>query len=302
MTAEHVVHSAGVAPTPAAIRLAGLGLPTIHAMPESPVADAEWDRLTGLAVEERLTGLLHWAVWHGVLPSSARQVEQIFDLHLPAAAHVVRLEQDLVTVSSALASEDIPHRVLKGPAVARLDYPDPGMRTFEDIDLLVPHQEFKRAVSALGLVGYHRLTPPSQRGAVRQLASSVTLVSESQLEVDLHRGLFVGPAEITPVADDIWSESEPIRVGAAQLHALSREQRLLAAAHAVVAPDRQVRLSRLRDLAQMLLSPALEPERLIQVAETWGALFVLRRAIALTWAGLRLADEAVAHPLLGAAQ
>ena len=81
--------------------------------------------------------------------------------------------------------------------MARLDYPDPGMRTFEDIDLLVPEAGIKRAVSALGLVGYHRLTPPVQRNAVRQVASPVTLVSESQLEVDLHRTLLAGPADLS---------------------------------------------------------------------------------------------------------
>ena len=53
------------------------------------------------------------------------------------------LERTLLEVSGEL-TPGIPHRVLKGAAVAMLDYPDPTLRAFGDIDLLVRADDCQR--------------------------------------------------------------------------------------------------------------------------------------------------------------
>ena len=42
---------------------------------------------------------------------------------------------------------------LKGPALAEALYPDPGLRPFTDLDLLVRREDAARAVALLGEVG-----------------------------------------------------------------------------------------------------------------------------------------------------
>jgi len=54
----------------------------------------------------------------------------------------------LLRAAVLLSAADVSLRVLKGPAAAALDYPDPTMRAFVDIDILIRSEEFDRAVDA----------------------------------------------------------------------------------------------------------------------------------------------------------
>jgi len=273
--------------------VAALGLPTVRPWPETRVSDAEWERILAEARAHRLTGLLHWATWTGIIPVTDGQAEAAAEAHLGPAAHVVRLEQDLLTVTTLLEHERVPHLVMKGPAVARLDYPDPEMRTFVDIDVLVPGPLVTEAVATLGLAGFERRVPSLRATFDRRFAKSVTLRSDEGLEIDLHRTIVDGPAARAIPTSDVWSQPEPVRVGPRVLDAPSWDVRLLHAAFAVAVADNPPRLSCMRDLAQMLLSPVVQPARLLDRADTWGARPVLARAVSRTWRALDLRQDTI---------
>lgn len=271
---------------------ARIGLPGTT-MPSGPLPPGQWADLLEAASQERLTGTLQWAVWSGRLPATDTQVRELFDLHLTAAAHVVRLEQELAVASSALADEGIAHRVLKGPAVARLDYPDPGMRTFTDIDILVPNAEMAAAVRALGYLGYQRRLPALRDRYDYRFAMSVPLVSRDGLEIDVHRTLISGPASVRMDLRGVWDGGQPVHIAGRDIHALTQEQRLVHASIAVAARPQPPTGPALRDLAQMLLAPGLDPDAALVTANRWDVRPLLSHAVALTVAALGLADDAL---------
>ena len=65
-----------------------------------------------------------------------------------------RLQADLVEAISALQRAGIEPIVLKGGALARTVYADPGLRPMTDLDLLVPPQAMERAGTVLASIGY----------------------------------------------------------------------------------------------------------------------------------------------------
>jgi hypothetical protein len=67
------------------------------------------------------------------------------------------LEAELSRIAQALAHAAVPVLVLKGPALARDLYADPGLRPYSDLDLVVHESDEARAVEALKERGYTEL-------------------------------------------------------------------------------------------------------------------------------------------------
>ena len=92
-----------------------------------------------------------------------------------------------------LDSVGIPVRVLKGTASSHLDYPDPALRTYGDVDLLVPGDHYEQAVRLLVSDGAHRRYPEPRTGFDRRFGKGCSLRTPDGLEVDLHRTFTMGP-------------------------------------------------------------------------------------------------------------
>ena len=111
--------------------------------------------------DDELAQLAQHASRHRVLPFLAAAVRTA-ELHVSddaaaalarthatrTAAHL-RVLADLDNVRQALAAQDVPFLVVKGPILSEHLYPSADLRTYEDLDLLVPPGSFERAVGAL---------------------------------------------------------------------------------------------------------------------------------------------------------
>jgi Uncharacterised nucleotidyltransferase len=67
----------------------------------------------------------------------------------------ISAEGSSVAALRALAEHDIPCLVIKGPATARF-HPEPGKRTYSDLDVLVSPRRFRAAIDVLVELGYVR--------------------------------------------------------------------------------------------------------------------------------------------------
>jgi len=66
-----------------------------------------------------------------------------------AALRVLRIEQTIFRVSELLDGAGIPYAALKGAALAWSVYPNPGIRTMRDLDILVARDDARRAYDVL---------------------------------------------------------------------------------------------------------------------------------------------------------
>ncbi len=264
-------------------------------LPSAPLEPAEWSQLLGDVVHERLVGMLSAAILAGSFPVTDAQFDAVAALHTETAVVNLLLERLLVHTVDHFTVEGVDARVLKGPALAHLDYDDPSQRGFADIDVLVRTADFDAAVSLLEQVGGRRRVPELRPGFDSRFGKGATMVMPDGLEVDLHRTFVAGPLGLTIDLDGLFEGSAPFMLANRKLEALPREERFLQACFGT-GLGRPSPLHALRDVVQFALCEELDVERVSDLARHWQAQAVVARAVNLAWATFDLAD---AVPLSG---
>jgi hypothetical protein len=281
----------------AAIDLLGLP-PTTHgpltAWPAGPLDDGAWQALHHTATSGRVTGLLAMATHGGLLPATPAQHEAAAAAHREAMAVALVLERMLIDTRRRLARADgIEPIVLKGPAVAHLDYPDPLWRDFGDIDLLVPAPQIRATIAAVESAGGRRPMPEVRPGWDRRFAKSITLLDREGYEIDLHRTIAPGlfGLRVDPVR--LFGHPDRFSVGGETFHALAPGARLLHACLHVAAGNREARMSSVVDVALLgsaalgtgaraagTTGPPAELARFRRLATDFGCSAAVERAVA----------------------
>lgn len=262
------------------LAVAGHGLPgATRPFPTHPVGDDDWDAVLAAAGTNRITGLLVASIEAEVLPATAPQVQAARSTHRARTARVLALEAQLIAVLDLLAGAAIGARVLKGPAVAVLDYQRPELRSFIDMDVLVEAGSFGRAVRVLSEAGFVRTLAEPRPGFDRRFDKGTTMVSPAGFELDLHRTLVLGPWGVRVKLDDLWDEGAEFVVGGRTLRALSPENRLVHACYHASLGDWPLRLGSLRDIAEMLRDGRLGSAAGLRPATDWGVEAVVAAAI-----------------------
>jgi hypothetical protein len=260
--------------------VASYGLPGASSrIAESPAGPAEWGRLMAVVKHERITGLLVRSILDGALPATPEQAEEAEIAHRASMATALALEALLVGTAAMLDEAGIDHRVLKGTGVAHLDYPDPALRSFGDVDLLVRSSQFDDAVEALRDTGHRRKFPEPRPGFDRRFGKGSCLVSPSGYEIDLHRSLAMGPYGMRIRLDELWCRSSTFELAGRRFHALGPEERFIHACFHAALGDKAPRLASLRDVAQMHLARPLDLDLTHRMVSAWGADAVVACAV-----------------------
>jgi hypothetical protein len=272
--------------------VAAHGLPgSLTELPHSPLSSHAWHELLFRARGERLTGLLAQSVIDGALPATDVQLTQVLDLNTRALATALTLEAMLLRVAEVLDDAGIPFRVLKGPAVAHLDYPDAAQRDFGDVDLLIRPQDLDRTIEVLGRHGCARRFPEPRPGFDRRFTKSVSVVTPEGQEIDLHRTFAPGPFGLRITVETLWdAPATAFVLGGRPLEGLGPEERLVHACYHAVLGDVPPRLVPQRDIAQLLLYGSVDPARVRGLAAAWHGEAVIAHAVNTAWTTLRLAD------------
>ncbi|MPZ93388.1 MAG: hypothetical protein GEU96_00470 [Propionibacteriales bacterium] len=258
--------------------------------PEVPLGEREFVRLHAAVRSQRMTGLLWAAITDDAFPVTTSQRDRALESHLQALAVALVLERLLVETVGAFEAAGIPVRALKGTASAHLDYPDPGMRTFGDIDLLVPSEAFDDAVASLTRAGNQRRFPQPRPGFDRRFSKGSSFRTPDGLEIDLHRTFAMGPFGARIPLRELWARSETYVLAGTPVHCLPVEERLLHATYHAVLGGTTPRLVPLRDVAQILLTQAVDVGRMHRLMSASRGDAVVARAIRLAWHELCLAD------------
>lgn len=271
--------------------VAAYGLPGAPALPSAPCDDAVWRTVLDLATVDRLVPLLAVAVADGALPATERQRDQAATAHEQSMQLCVLLERALLETTERFVRAGIRSRVLKGPAVAHLDYPDPAWRAFGDVDVLVESASYDAALAALGASGARRRFTEVRPGFDRRFGKGACVVTADGTQIDVHRTFVAGPFGLTVDLDELLHATAPLSIGGQRLLALDRESRFVHACFHAALGDQVARLVALRDVAQLILTADLDRATVVLRAERWRADAVVARAVRLAWARLGLAPH-----------
>ncbi len=274
-----------------ASELGALGLRPLQ-LPSHPLDDRRWAQLLHLADRERVVGVLAHGVATGAVTVDDSQYEQVASMQRRSAATDLELERRLVRWCEGLTGAGVAHRVLKGAALAHLAYPDPGLRSFGDVDLLVPMEQLAEAVDALAVVGLRRREPEVRRGFDARFGKGTTLVDDDGWELDLHRLLAAGPYGQLARTNELFDEEpETLHLGGVHLEALPLPSALVVACCNAALGDAVPRLSPLRDVVVLVRRTGSELEGVLGRATRWRLDAVVARAVRMAWDRLALPDR-----------
>jgi hypothetical protein len=195
--------------------------------------------------------------------------------HAEAVRWGLQVEATFTTVARAFEARGLDYRVLKGLAAANLLYPEPALRSFGDLDLLVRPADRRSAQEALRSMA----TPsgPYHGPASEREDKSRTVVDRRGVEVDLHHSIQGWLYSSRISGDLLFGDPQPVAVGGREALALSLPAMLVnAALHVTTA---SWRLSTVADIA--LLVERVDPDDMAFLE------LVERRGVAqMVWWGL----------------
>jgi Uncharacterised nucleotidyltransferase len=138
--------------------------------------------------------------------------------------------------------------VFKGPAVAAR-YPEPGLRPMDDIDLLLPRADHRRALEALGQAGWQVARP----GVGDHYDTVLTHREVPSFFLEVHYGLERASQRVTALDPGmLWAMRQPLECAGTSAFGLPpAEELVMLAAHAGKPHHRFVRLVWMADLAMI---------------------------------------------------
>ena len=264
-------------------------------------------------VREQVRGLLAssmdwktvWAEgeWHGVLPLVHRSIEGVGPGLVPAP-FLERLRErlelvarwnlsrtaELIELCRSLEARGVEALPFKGAVLAHSLYPSPVLREFSDLDILVRPEDLPTAQETLRSRGYlpHFELTEGQDRAFRwgRYAYPFSRPAD-RMACDLHWRFAPSRLASGVRVTDLWSLTEPVSIGGAELRQFSPEATLLVlCVHgAKHGPVPWSRLKWLCDVVELLGSrPDFDPRSALDLATHHGC----RRVVLL---GLMLARD-----------
>ncbi len=263
------------------------GLPLTEADHESDRAVVLGVLRSGLAEVRQAS---RWAAGHHLLGGWCEFLAALEpdhpELSAARAHHTTQLRAALVCEATAvralecLGSAGIDGWLIKGLAVAHLDYPDPALRTSGDIDLLVAREQLQPAVDALAAEGFHRSEAAPRPSWEARYARAVMLRSPAGVELDLHVTLAPGYFGARLDHHQLVADAEHLDLGGVRCATLGAPSRVVGSAFAAVL-SRGAPWRYLRDLAQQLLVSQADGARAAEVAQSGDAESVLATAVSM---------------------
>ena len=268
----------------------------------APLPTEVGSSFVGLARTWRVAGPVLMAADAGVADLPPAVVQELAEVHLDSMRWCMHVETRLLEVHDWFEAAGVTDwLVIKGPAVAHLDYPDPSLRSFADLDILIAGHDMDRALEVLAENGAVRRIPERRPGFDRRFVKGVGTTCADGVEIDTHRSLAGGPYGFRIPLDRMFAETETFEIGGVTFRALSRRHRALHACYHAVVSSPAPALRTLLDLATYLSADDLTPDVLVSEARRWGGETALIEAVRATLSQVTF-DASVWHDWLASAK
>lgn len=243
------------------------------------ITEDDGDAVLAALREHRVEGLAVRAVTDGLLDAPSSVAAALVQRHDETMARTLRIEIATIRVSELLADHGIAHRVMKGVALAHQVHDRPELRSFRDVDVLVPSSSIDDAIAMLEFEGARRLQPSLRAGFDARFGKSVTL-SLDGVEVDVHRLLAPGPFGVWMYPADLFLLGRTIELAGTTIPTFDRTEHLVHACYHAALGSAEPVLASLYDIA-VLANGEVDGERFDQMVHRWRGAAVIRRAVRL---------------------
>ncbi len=255
----------------------------VDGAPHGPIDPRAWDDELEEVLRQRLSGLALAHAEHLQVRLTPDTRSRLHEAHQANVARALAVESTAVKVLDVLASRSIPVVVTKGPGVA-MTYPEPSLRPYGDIDVLVPSDRFTEAMTSLTRTGFEEYFDAGEPRSYfdRFCREGVNLVRPDGGSIDLHHRIppWVWGERLTFPRLIAGSRRHDIAGGAVTV--LDPMHNMLVAALHVISDRRDQPGSKLitwRDIVS--LAAVCDPERVVSEARRveldWYLAFIMRQ-------------------------
>jgi hypothetical protein len=235
-----------------------------------PPADVDWDALLARAEAEDVLPAVAYAAtgWAAVPPEIRRRLA---DALATGRARNLVMTRELAWALRRCATDGIAVIVLKGPVLAETVYPDPALRPFGDLDLLVQPEDRRRADATLRALGYAPVADEHSWDFDIAFDGATVYESTAGVRIDLHWALLTEaryawrPRE----AAAVWDRAVPITLAGERALGLAPEDLVLHLATHFAVHHSLTGLLRQWDLALVLAHAPMEWPVLLRRARAW---------------------------------
>ena len=229
----------------------------------------DWDAVLAEAYAEDLLPALNGAAAAADVPPPARR--RVADALAAARARHLVMSRSLGTVLARFEAEGIAALPLKGPALAETVYPEPALRPFADLDVLVRPEDRRRADAALLALGHRRLADAHSWEFDIEYDGATLYAGPDGVHVDLHWALVTEPryAWSGEAERAVWQRAVPLTLAGRRTLGLAREDLVLYLATHLAVHHALAGLRHHWDVALVLGSGPLDWDALLARAARW---------------------------------
>jgi hypothetical protein len=237
-------------------------------------ASLDWDRALAIAEREGLAPALGFAVKADAPAAMPPAIRERLRRHFTdSTAGQLILTRELARLLEAFDGHGVPVIPLKGPALAAMLYPHPGLRPCSDLDLLIRREALSTADRLLQHLGYRR-TADDHSWAFDVAYDRATLYQgPGGIHVDLHWSLLSDQRFSWNEAEGltVWERAIPTALAGGKTLALCPEDLLLYLAVHLAVHHGLTGLLWYWDLARLLAGHAdrLDWEAVVARASRW---------------------------------
>jgi len=199
-----------------------------------PRADIDWDQMLAALQEHRIGGMAAYYLRHWTDPSYPPPSfqEAVKKLHYVKVVRMAAIYQKFEMIAQRFQDANIDFLVLKGPALAYLAAPEPAIRYFVDLDLMIREQDWAAMNSVLTEAGFYGIedfsTPPPR--LIPQVVPShqtVYAYPDTGFTVEIHHEDLLHDNLAVRDLEGFWTRAETLQVDGVHFKTLSLEDHVL---------------------------------------------------------------------------
>ena len=236
----------------------------------------EWKALYEAALKHGLNLLLY----HAVSPSKEQKPvpDELWRLlrhdYLSATGRNLKILNSLGKILHAFQNKEIPVIGLKGIYLVENVYHSVGLRTFCDLDLMVPKNKLNTTIDCLEDLGFNLTTYFNLKDINRDIKHVPPMVHPNGLVVEIHWTILEEDEPFTIDTEGLWTRAIPAQIAGVDILALGYEDLILhLCVHMSYQHHLQAGLRNLYDIYAVIKKHPdhIDWDLLVNIAKSWGA-------------------------------
>ena len=189
-------------------------------------SEQTWSRISDLARLHGVTPFLFYRTRQLGIPIPEKIKKEWLGIYLYSLAQDQKARRQIKELKEILDPSGVPFILLKGASAMLRLYPEPGLRTFVDIDILIPvdkADQFKRAMIDGGYKPLSARNSPEDGELQKFDAHLDPLWKEEGLMIEPHLSVLRGKSEYSIALPEIWYDKEEKKADGISVAHLNKE-------------------------------------------------------------------------------